>query len=268
MLDLSLTKFLKSFSSTAKQPTASLCEPKQGISPEVQAFYALSTDRALWRRRQQGVDVGTVIDIGASNGSWSAICEKHFPNSKYLLFDANETHRDALEKYCRFRPGAEFVMKAAGGEIGEVSFFCQDDDPFSGATRHYGGEGSKSVPMTTIDHEIKIRGLPGPYLVKLDTHGFETLILDGAKETLKAASLVVIEAYNFKYSSIVLRFPEMIEFMRDRQFEVIDISEPFWRENDMALWQIDLFFVPSSRPEFAHPGYSGNPNGVAFPKQV
>jgi FkbM family methyltransferase len=239
-------------------------QPEHAHSPELEAFYLLSTDRALWRRRQQGMEIATVIDVGASNGMWSAVCEKHFPNAKYLLIEAQEFHRPALENYCRRRPGAEFVMKAAGHEIGEVSFFGEDD-PFSGAAHDYAGVGTTWVPMTTVDHEVRTRSLPGPYLLKLDTHGFETRILAGAKEILASAGLVVLETYNFRLSDKALRFPEMIEFMRQKQFEVIDISEPLWRQNDMALWQFDIFFLPSSRPEFAYQTYTGNPKGRAFP---
>ncbi|MGO9686571.1 MAG: FkbM family methyltransferase [Beijerinckiaceae bacterium] len=247
----------------AASPLPAPPQPKRIYSPEVEAFYVLSTDRALWRRRKQGTEVGAVIDVGASNGMWSAVCEKHFPDAKYLLIEAQELHRPALENYCRSRPGAEFVIKAAGHAVGQVSFF-HEDDPFSGAAHEYEGQGTTWVPMTSVDHEVQNRGLPGPYLLKLDTHGFETQILAGARKTLAAASLVILETYNFRLSDKALRFFEMIDFMRERQFEVIDISEPLWRQNDMALWQFDILFQPSTRPEFAYETYTGNPKGTAF----
>ena len=40
--------------------------------------------------------------------------------------------------------------------------------------------------------------LPGPHLIKLDTHGYEVPILCGATETLRNTNLLVIETYNFR----------------------------------------------------------------------
>ena len=92
-------------------------------------------------------------------------------------------------------------------------------------------------------------------MIKLDTHGYEVPILLGAKETLRKANLVVIETYNFRMQEGVLLFHEMVAYMRDLGFGVIDMSEPLWRELDHALWQIDLFFVPLDRPEFRTTAY-------------
>ena len=54
----------------------------------------------------------------------------------------------------------------------------------------------KVVRQTTIDHEIGASSLPGPYMIKLDTHGYEVPILCGATETLRNTNLLVIETYN------------------------------------------------------------------------
>lgn len=41
------------------------------------------------------------------------------------------------------------------------------------------------VPATTIDLEVAERGLQAPFVIKLDTHGFELPILNGARGTLR-----------------------------------------------------------------------------------
>jgi hypothetical protein len=62
---------------------------------------------------------------------------------------------------------------------------------------------------------MDIRGLPGPYMIKLDTHGYEVPIRLGAKETLRNANLAVIETYNFRIQGSSLLFHEMVAHMRD-----------------------------------------------------
>jgi FkbM family methyltransferase len=218
--------------------------------PETATFRAMSTDRALWRIGRRGLEVGTVIDVGASNGMWSAVCERHLPKASYLLVEAQQCHEQALTQYCAARPNAAFALAAAGPADGTLWF--DEGDPFSGLASTTQRPGMRrQLPAISIDAEVARRGLPGPYLLKLDVHGFEVPILEGATETLRRASLVVIECYVFRLLDTSLLFDEMVRHMRERGFGVIDASEPLWRDRDASLWQFDLFFVPLSRSEFA-----------------
>jgi FkbM family methyltransferase len=222
--------------------------------PERVAFHAASTARALHRITGRGLDVKTVIDVGASNGMWSAVAREHLPQARYLLIEAQEYHREALDAYCAGHPEASYVLCAAGDQNGEV--FFDDRMPFGGvASKEQTSYARKSVPMYSIDHLVASGNLPGPYLLKLDTHGFEVPILEGAAQTLTQASLVVIEVYNFRILDRSLLFDEMCAHMRRLGFGVIDISEPLWREKDAAFWQMDLFFVPLDRHEFDSNSY-------------
>jgi len=111
------------------------------------------------------------------------------------------------------------------------------------------------VPATSVDAEIAARGLPGPYLIKFDVHGFELPILRGAEKALAETSLLVMECYNFEIATDMLMFPDMCRYMQDRGLRVIDMSEPLWREKDNSLWQMDFFFVRADRPEFQNNSY-------------
>lgn len=224
------------------------------ISPEHATFQSMSTDRALWRIAQRGLPISTVIDVGASNGMWSAVCERHFPNANYLLVEAQRVHEPGLEAFCRARPNAQYVLAAAGDFVGEIYF--DDSDPFGGLASKTKIDGARTVvPVTTLDVETRTRKLPGPYLLKLDTHGFEVPILEGAQDVLSKADLVIIEVYNFRLTGDTLLFHEMIGYMAAKGFSVIDIAEPLWRERDLAFWQMDMFFQKASRPEFAYNAY-------------
>ena len=86
--------------------------------------------------------------------------------------------------------------------------------------------------------------------------GSNQQILNGAKATLGMTDLIIIETYFFKLHETAPLFIEMINYMLERGFRVIDMSEPLWREKDNSLWQIDMFFVKTSRPEFLYNSYS------------
>jgi FkbM family methyltransferase len=236
--------------SQVSQPAGGAGKPVDPISPEQATFAAMSTDRALERIAKRGMTIGTVVDVGASNGMWSNVCEKHFPDARYLLVEAQQAHEESLKAYCATRPNVEYVISAAGDAIGTINF--NDDDLFGGAASHILIDWAKKIlPMTTLDHEITKRALPGPYLLKLDTHGFEREILNGSAEALTSTNLLVIETYTFRLSQEAPLFDEMVKYMRDRGFGVIDMSEPLWRTRDNSLWQIDMFFVRADRPEWS-----------------
>ena len=220
------------------------------------AFVSMSTTLAFKRIASRGITINAVLDVGASNGSWSLEAKQCWPDAHYHLIEANEQHKPALEAVCSATPGFSYVLAAASDEPGTV--FFDGSDAFGGLAmkgKNQSRPGARGVPAVTLDGEVKSRGLTGPYLVKLDTHGFEVPILNGAKEVLAQANLVVIETYNFQLETDSLKFWQICQFMDDLGFGVIDISEPMWRLKDDAFWQIDLLFIPKSRPEFSYNRY-------------
>lgn len=221
------------------------------------AFLSMSTKRALERIAARDVLINSVFDVGASNGSWSLEAKEYWPNAHYHLIEANAQHVPALEKVCASMPKFSYVLAAASDEPGNIYF--DGTDAFSGLamkSNDQSKQGIQQVLAITLDGEVKEKGLIGPYMVKLDTHGFELPILNGAKDVLKEANLVIIEAYNFQLESDSLKFWEICHFMHNIGFDVIDISEPMWRPKDNAFWQMDLHFIPKDRSEFLYNRYA------------
>ena len=220
---------------------------------EKMASVAMETPAALRRIAARGIEVGTVIDIGASNGAWSGSAMKVFPNARYLLIEAQGVHEPQLKSFTAAHANAEYVLKAAGEKPGTV--FFDASDPFAGQASGKAAPGLVELPVTSVDDEIASRALPGPYLLKFDVHGFELPILRGAQSALANTNLLVMECYNFEIAGDMLLFPDMCRYMQEHGLRVIDISEPLWREKDNALWQMDFFFVPAERPEFKSNDY-------------
>jgi FkbM family methyltransferase len=210
---------------------------------------------AIRRAKERGWQIGSVIDVGAADGDWSRFTMRYFPDAKYLLIDALEERRTALEKLRSERPNVEFVLAAAGAELGEVEFGVARDLDSSGI---FDGSGAtRRVRVTTIDAEVAKRNLPPPYLLKLDTHGYELPILTGAKRTLQQTSLLILEAYNFQLTQQSLRFHEMIAHVEELGFRCCELVDPLLRPGDQLLWQIDLLFIPKTSPHFARESYAG-----------
>jgi FkbM family methyltransferase len=209
----------------------------------------LTMDGALFRCMKRGVRINTVIDVGASDGSWSKLCRKYFPDARYLLIEAQEPHRLALDTYCRSTDNTEYIIAAASKSKGKV--FFDNTDLYGGLASEFPFEKNCiEIQSTSIDSEVEMRKLKPPFLIKLDTHGYEVPILEGASETLSNTNLLVIETYNYRLTKDSLRYFEMAEYLSGKGFSTIDIADILLRKYDNSLWQMDTFYIPSESSEF------------------
>lgn len=214
----------------------------------------IQTMRGAVRTLAEKHHINTIIDVGASNGSWTKMALEYFPDSSYLLVEAQPVHLAALTECVSNLPNVQFVLSAAGDRQGHIYFDAED--PFGGqASNTPYKHNNIVVPVTTIDHEVKSRGLSGPYLVKLDTHGFELPIFRGAAQILKETEIVIVECYNFKISPECLLFYEMCEYLEAVGLRCIDLADPLWRPYDNAFWQMDMIFIKKNSPQFSYSDY-------------
>jgi hypothetical protein len=109
--------------------------------------------------------------------------------------------------------------------------------------------------MTSIDAQVRRRKLEPPYLIKLDTHGFEVPILTGAAESLPRTEALLIEVYNFASRPPALHFHEMCAYLAQRDFRCADLYDPLYRPRDNMLWSLDMLFLRATRPEFQHQSF-------------
>jgi len=211
-------------------------------------------DDVLQRCQSRGIEIQTVIDVGASNGCWSDLCMKYFPKAFYYLIEAQKVHEPALREKKAIHSNLDYILAAAGNGTGEIYF--DNEDAFGGVAVEKKFDGHCiSVPLTNIDAEVKKHNLQGPYLIKFDTHGFEVPILEGASTTLKNTNIVIMEVYNFKLTENSLRFFEMCSYMEKLGFAPIDIADFSRRLYDDSFWQMDIVFIRKDRKEFSYTEY-------------
>ena len=211
---------------------------------------------ALQRLKKRDINLGTIIDVGASNGSWTGAMLPYYPDARYLCIEALPAHQPALHAFVAAHPQTEYVMCAAGEKEGEIGFEATGD-LFGGFVGNSGSPRTHiTVPVATIDSLVASRKLPPPYLIKLDTHGYELPILDGARQTLEKTEVLIVEVYNFPGGPPAVSFYEFCRLMAAQGFRCMDLFDPHLRPHDQALWQMDLIFLRDTRPEFQYTGYT------------
>jgi len=193
--------------------------------------------------QENGIEIGSVVDVGASDGQWTQECLEFFPDAAYLLFEPHPIHSRNLDAFVSKHARMIADKRAVGSRDGKVLFDTSDI---------YGGgmdpdgliEGSMEVPQVTLDTAIREHNLVYPCLIKLDTHGFEKEILDGAIETLtKHTNALVVECYNYRIQPNALLFWEFCSYLGEKGFRPVNIVDVLRRRVDQSLWQMDIFFV-------------------------
>lgn len=228
--------------------------------PSVDLLYNYSRNeqmiQGLKRCKQRGITINTIIDVGAAAGSWSLSALEFWPSSNYILFEPLVERKNELEQLSLKNKNFHFIPAAAGRERGQVSFEVASDLDGSGISDVTIGDSIRTVEVTPIDVEVEKLQVKGPFIVKLDTHGFEIPILEGCSKIWNDVSLFIIECYGFHIAKESLLFWEMCQYMQSKGFRLVDIVDIMNRPTDGAFWQCDAFFMNSTNQVFESNSYS------------
>jgi FkbM family methyltransferase len=194
--------------------------------------------------KQNGLEISTIIDVGIAYGTPGLYGP--FEDVKYHLIEPLKEYKNVIEGICSTYD-ATYTLAAAGEELGELQLNVHPD--LSGSSvlnesegKHVDGE-PRTVPVTTIDHEIEQFHLKGPYLIKIDVQGFELQVLNGAHEALKNTEAVLLEVSLFEFYKGSPSFADVIDYMNRYNFSVYEIYTPTYRPLDDAMGQVDIAFV-------------------------
>src|SRR5690606_38784931 len=121
----------------------------------------------------------------------------------------------------------------------DVDRVLQDRRMASGPTRAFS---DLIVPVKTLDDTLGSR-FPAPYLLKLDTEGYERDVLLGSSRTLDNTAVVIVEisvAQRFQGS---YSFAELVGLLDQHGFRLFDILavQPLGRAG--AINYMDVAFV-------------------------
>jgi FkbM family methyltransferase len=223
---------------------------KKHVYPQYDYFRNEQMIAGMQRAYSRGLQsVGTAIDVGAAEGSWSLSAREIWPDAEYILFEPLHERKTILQNLAEQNPGFHFVSKAAGANESTLSFYVSDDLDGSGiAADTHGADKIRTVDATSIDIEIERLQLKPPYIVKLDTHGFEVPIIEGCASIIDQVSLFIIECYGFQIAPKSLLFWEMCRYMENKGFKLVDIVDVSLRPSDKVFWQCDAFFIPKNSP--------------------
>lgn len=190
-----------------------------------------------------GVEIRSILDVGVLHGTPALM--QNFPALKHYLFEPIDDHFDIIEhNYARLdhelhhialsnADGAAWQNGLCNNASGKITHSQISDQPLT-CEQEPRLLVSKPVRKARLDSLVPGLGAAAPYLLKIDVDGHEIPILEGAVETLKNASVVVIEATR----DSVLSRAQLLARHDFRLFDIVDFA--YYAG---VLHQVDLIFV-------------------------
>lgn len=184
-----------------------------------------------------GLRLDTVLDIGAFNGDWTKMFKKIFPEANILMIEANTEKEDLLKKV------GNYVIALLGKDDDkEVTYFkCKNSTIASGnsiyeedSIHKFETEKRKTKKLSSIPNVLKKYDL-----IKLDTQGSELDIIKGSLDIIKNTRFLLLELSLVNYNKGSPLLHEVLSFLNNINFELIDFFEFHYEEN--KLIQVDGF---------------------------
>jgi FkbM family methyltransferase len=198
-----------------------------------------------------GFAPATIYDIGASNGTWSALISNVFPDAAFHMFEplaeVNESFSKILRLYMGNNPKFALHDVALGADCKQVTMRIHPDG-FSSTTldvvAHPERYTSLSVPQYTLDQYVVDHNLPRPDLIKLDTQGAEIAILNHGELCLNQAALVLAETWldRTEYGLQTPLITDLTDLLERHEFVLAELGCRFYNERHQ-FYCCDAFFL-------------------------
>ena len=207
---------------------------------------------ALERLVIVGVTPEVIVNIGAAKGRWTEMDMKYWPTAEYILVEPIKEQIVQIDPELQSNPKVKVIEAIAGRGKGVVELTVTHDLDGSGV---YGGIGDNTRPVPVITLNDLIEDRNRAVLFKLDTHGFEIPIFEGAVETLEKTEVIIVEIYGFYVSPHGQLFHELSAFLLEKGFRLFDVVEIMRRPKDNAFWQADAVYLRNEHPVFLDNSY-------------
>lgn len=207
-------------------------------------------EQAVWI---YDLGIETVLDIGANTGQFADSIRKVLPDARICSFEPIEECYRELSRRMNTDQRFENFPYALGSEDGSTVLNKNDFAPSSSLlpmTETHIAE----FPFTakTSVTEIKVRRLdsvsPGlelrtPLLVKMDVQGFELHVIEGGRETLAQAAVVIVEVLFVEFYKGQPFFDDLYTELRKLGFRFSGVLEQSHSSRNGRPLYCDTLFV-------------------------
>lgn len=193
--------------------------------------------KSLMGLKELGLEAKSILDIGACYGHWSEQVQKNvYPDASYTLIDAIDYNVTKVKDSVFYNA----ILADMEKDVIWYELKNTGDSFFKENTKFFKGCDGTTKRAVTLD-SLFPNGTSFD-IIKIDCQGSELSILAGGGETIKNASVIILEMpFMGEYNSGAPKFLEYIQYMDSIGFIPYDIIE-FHHYNDILV-HIDFVFI-------------------------
>jgi FkbM family methyltransferase len=202
---------------------------KQGGIPNV--YQKLNTE---WFK---ALNINTVLDIGANSGQFTRTISEVLPLAKIYCFEPLPDCFEELERFTHGKNQMKAYNLGLGDKSGVSSFerseFSQSSSFLKMADAHkeafpYTKQTSMvKVNIAKLDDIAKDLDLTRPLFIKIDVQGYEKAVIEGGRDTIMKADVIICElSFVVLYESQPL-FSEVYLILQQMGFEFQGMLDQF-----------------------------------------
>jgi len=207
-------------------------------------------DRLKWI---QGVNIRTVLDVGASEDYFALECHRIFPDAKIYCFEPLRDSFEKLNSILKKIPRAESFNFALGDKKERIAMY-RNEYPDSSSIRkmkqlhkeafsYTSKETAEDIEVDTLDTVAQGLTMEDAILLEIDTQGYEDKVIRGAVNTLRRIKIIIVETSFFELYEGQPLFSDMYESLVKYGFTYSGSWHQMESPLDGALLQQDSIFI-------------------------
>ncbi|AQG79004.1 hypothetical protein AWR27_06500 [Spirosoma montaniterrae] len=210
--------------------------------------------RQLWIEQLQ---IGTVFDIGANIGQAALVLSQVFPNATIHSFEPLPDCYETLSKLTSKLPNLVTYNLALGNYNGDAPFERNQHTVSSSmltmASVHVANfpetaiSTTVTVPVMQLDEAAKSMTIKRNLLVKIDVQGYEMQVIEGGRNTLREATIVIAETSFVPMYEGQALFCDIVDAMQSLGFYYAGAFDQLHSPRDGRLLQQDAIFLKSEQ---------------------
>lgn len=194
-----------------------------------------------------------LVDVGANAGEFTRAVSSLVPLAGVHAFEPQPSCRAELQQALTGVPNSRLHAAAVGASAGEIELLCTENSrlasvlkPDASVAEGYAGGDFKvrqhlKVPLVRLDDVIPANTEVG--LLKIDVQGYELPVLEGARETLRRTTALLMEVNYVPHYEGGATFDGLLAAVCAHGFRTFGISAPYTGPKG-PLWA-DALFVRS-----------------------
>ena len=191
-----------------------------------------------------------ILDIGCGHGEWFLKCINFFPNSKYLLFDANKLNESKLTLLKNKYKNITYKICLLSNSIKKLKFFNMGYGSSVYEEKTNFSRKIEYINSSTLENELSFLNISSSNnIIKLDVQGSEIDIIEGLGKNISNFEIIILETSVKEYNKGAPLFIDVINFMDKKNYSLYDICDlkrlGFERS---FLIQLDAVFIKKNSP--------------------